>query len=298
MKILLFGKNGQVGCELQRSLALLGEVIASDFDGANSVDLCDANRIESLIRRVSPNIIVNAAGYTAVDRAEAEPALAHAINAGAPAVMATEAAKLNAWLVHYSTDYIFDDSGVAPWLETSATGPLSVYGKTKLDGEIAVAKWHRHIIMRTSWVYAADGDNFAKKVLRLAQERDGLKIISDQIDAPTGAELLADATMLMLRALQAAPALVGTYHIAASGETNGHAYAQHVIEYARDAGTPIKVKPENIAAVPSSVFPTPAQRPLNSRMDTTKFQTVFGLHLPDWRIGVDRMLTEYLFLKY
>ena len=297
MKILLFGKNGQVGWELQRSLALLGEVIASDVNGPNSVDLCDASSIATLIRRVSPNIIVNAAGYTAVDRAEAEPALAHAINAGAPAVMATEAAKLNAWLVHYSTDYIFDGSGATPWVETSATGPLSVYGKTKLDGEIAVAKWHQHIIMRTSWVYATRGDNFAKKILKLAQERDALKIISDQIGAPTSAELLADATALTLRALQTKAELAGTYHVAASGETNWHAYAQHVIEHARQAGIAIRVDPENIAAVPSSAFLTPAQRPLNSRMDTAKFQTVFGLHIPDWRIGVDRMLSEHLLLK-
>ncbi|WP_153110585.1 dTDP-4-dehydrorhamnose reductase [Propionivibrio limicola] len=294
MKILLLGKNGQVGWELQRSLAPLGEVIA--LDRACSGGLCgDLSRLDELaetVRRVVPDVIVNAAAYTAVDKAESEPELARTINALAPGVLADEAQKLGAWLVHYSTDYVFDGSGETPWRENDATGPLSVYGRTKLEGEQAVARCEKHLIFRTSWVYAARGANFAKTMLRLAAERDQLKVIDDQIGAPTGAELLADVTAHAIRIAQVKPELAGVYHLVAGGETSWHAYARFVIDYARQCGQPIKVSPPAIEAIPTTAYPTPAKRPLNSRLDTQKLQSAFGLRLPDWRQGVERMLAE------
>ena len=296
MKILLLGKGGQVGWELQRSLAPLGEVVALDFDSTDGLcgDFGNSEGLAATVRRVAPDVIVNAAAYTAVDRAESEPVVARQINALAPGVLADEAQKLGAWLVHYSTDYVFDGSGSAPRRESDPTGPLSVYGRTKLEGELAVARCERHLIFRTSWVYAARGANFAKTMLRLALEREQLKVIDDQLGAPTGAELLADVTALALRTVQRRPELAGTYHLVAGGETSWHGYAQLVIEQARRAGLPIRVSPDAIEAIPTSAYPTPAQRPYNSRLDTSKLQTAFGLHLPDWRSGVERVLTEML----
>ena len=296
MKILLFGKSGQVGWELQRSLAPLGQVIALDFDSADGLcgDFTNRAGLAGTVRRVAPDVIVNAAAYTAVDKAEAEPELARRINALAPGVLADEAQELDAWLVHYSSDYVFDGSGEKPWLETDATGPLNVYGKTKLDGELAAARCEKHLILRTSWVYAARGANFVKTMLRLAQERDQLKVVSDQIGAPTGAELLADVTAHAVRTLQRRPQLAGVYHLAAGGETSWHAYARFVIEHARQAGLSIKVMPEAVEAIRTSAYPTPAQRPLNSRLDTGKLQAAFGLVMPDWQAGVERALTEIL----
>lgn len=297
MKILLLGKNGQVGWELQRSLAPLGEVVALDFDSPAPLT-ADFSRPESLaatVRAVAPQIIVNAAAHTAVDKAESEPELARAINASAVGVIAREAASLGAWLAHYSTDYVFDGSGSTPWVEDSPTGPLSVYGQTKLEGEEAIrASGVKHLIFRTSWVYGARGGNFAKTMLRLAKERDKLTVIDDQIGAPTGADLLADITALALRAALQEPVLSGTYHAVASGETSWYHYAHHVIEFARRHGQPIRVAPEGIEPVPTSAFPTPAKRPSNSRMNTSKLQQAFGLTLPHWQTGVERMLTEVL----
>ena len=295
MKILLLGKNGQVGWELQRALAPLGEVIALDFDspGPLKADFSNPESLAATVRAVAPQIIVNAAAHTAVDKAESEPDFARALNATSPAVLAREAAALGAWLMHYSTDYVFDGSGSTPWTEDSPTGPLSVYGVTKLEGEEAIrASGCRHLIFRTSWVYAARGGNFAKTMLKLAKERDRLTVIDDQIGSPTGADLLADLTAHALRAAMARPELAGTYHAVASGETSWHGYAKHVIEFARAAGQAIKVAPEAIHAVPTSAFPTPAKRPGNSRMNTHKLQHAFGLALPRWQNGVDRMLTE------
>ena len=296
MKILLFGKNGQVGWELQRSLAPLGELVALGSDGADGLcgDLSDLGGLAETVRKVGPDVIVNAAAYTAVDRAESEPEQARVINALAPGVLAEEAAKLGAWLVHYSTDYVFDGSGERPWRENDATGPLSVYGRTKLAGELAVARCTKHLIFRTSWVYAARGSNFAKTMLRLAQERDALKVIDDQIGAPTGAELLADVTAHALRTAAGRPEVAGIYHLVAGGETSWHGYARFVIEHARQAGLPIKVAREAIEPIPTSAYPTPARRPNNSRLDTGKLRTTFALSLPDWRVGVVRMLTEIL----
>ena len=297
MKILLLGKNGQVGWELQRSLAILGELIACDFDspGELRADFSDPESLTALIRRVRPDAIVNAAAHTAVDKAESEPDLARRINATAPGVIAREAAALNACLLHYSTDYVFDGSGNAARDEDAPTQPLSVYGRTKLEGEQLIqATGPNHLILRTSWVYAARGGNFARTMLRLAAERDELKVIADQIGAPTGADLLADVSALALPRLQADPALAGTYHCVAGGQTNWHGYARFVIEDARARGHSIKVAADRVLPIPTSAYPTPAQRPLNSRLATVKLQQRFGVTLPDWQVGVQRLLTEVL----
>ena len=297
MKILLLGKNGQVGWELQRSLAPLGEVIALDFDspGPLSADFSKPESLAATVRAVAPDVIVNAAAHTAVDKAESEPELARALNATSPAVLAREAAACGAWLLHYSTDYVFDGSGSTPRDEDAPTGPLNVYGQTKLEGEQAIrASGCRHLILRTSWVYAARGANFARTMLRLATERDALDVVDDQVGAPTGAELLADITAHALRSLQSNPDLGGTYHAAAAGETSWCGYARHVIGFARDAGQPLKATPQTVRPVPTSAFPTPARRPANSRLDTSKLRAAFGLTLPAWQVGVDRMLAEVL----
>ena len=294
MKVLLFGRTGQVGWELQRSLAPLGELVALDSRSTDfHADFSRPDALAETVMKLRPDVIVNAAAHTAVDKAESEPDRARALNATAPAVLAREAAALGAWLMHYSTDYVFDGSGSTPWVEDSPTGPLGVYGATKLEGEQAIrASGCRHLIFRTSWVYGARGGNFAKTMLKLARERDKLTVIDDQIGAPTGADLLADLTAHALRAALARPELAGTYHAAASGETSWYGYARHVIEFARAAGQAIKVAPENIVAVPTSAFPTPARRPANSRLSTEKLRRSFGLVLPRWQTGVERMLTE------
>ena len=296
MKILLFGRNGQVGWELQRSLAPLGEVVALGHGNESGLcgDFTDLSELAETVRRVAPDVVVNAAAYTAVDKAETEPELARTINALALGVLADEAEKIGAWLVHYSTDYVFDGSGDHSRKEIDPTAPLSVYGQTKLEGELAVARCAKHLIFRTSWVYAARGGNFAKTMLRLAAERDLLRVIDDQIGAPTGAELIADVTAHAVRTVQERPELAGIYHLAASGETSWHAYARFVIEYARQAGHPIRVLPEQIEPIPTTAYPTPARRPLNSRLSTDRLRAAFGLSLPDWRVGVQRMLEEVL----
>ena len=297
MKILLLGKNGQVGWELQRALAPLGELVALDFDspGPLSADFSKPESLAATVQAVRPQIIVNAAAHTAVDKCESEPDMARALNAESPAVLAREAQRLGAWLMHYSTDYVFDGSGTTPWVEDSPTGPLSVYGATKLEGEEAIrASGCRHLILRTSWVYAARGGNFAKTMLKLAKERDRLTVIDDQIGSPTGADLLADITAHALRTALQRPEVAGTYHAVGDGETSWHGYAQHVIEFARARGETIKVARDAIAPVPTSAFPTPAKRPANSRMNTHKLRATFGLTLPSWQAGVDRMLTEVL----
>ena len=296
MKILLFGKNGQVGWELQRSLAPLGELVALGSSGHAGLcgDLSDLAGLAETVFKVKPDVIVNAAAYTAVDKAEAEPEQAHLINALAPGVLADEAQKLGAWFVHYSTDYVFDGSGGQFWQEPDATGPLNVYGRTKLEGEQAVTRCAKHLIFRASWVYAARGANFAKTMLRLAQEREQLKVIDDQIGAPTGAELIADVTALALRAVLQQPEQAGIYHLAAGGEASWFDYARFVIEQARQRGLPIKVAPEAIEPIPTRAYPLPAKRPHNSRLDTRKLKQSFDLALPDWRVGVTRVLGEVL----
>ena len=300
MKILLLGKNGQVGWELQRSLAPLGEVTALD---RYSTDFCgDLGNLAGLretVQRLRPQVIVNAAAHTAVDKAESEPELARLINATAPGVLAQEAHKLGAWLVHYSTDYVFDGSGSQPWVETDTPAPLSVYGHTKLEGEQLIAQHcQKHLIFRTSWVYAARGGNFAKTMLRLARERERLTVIDDQWGAPTGAELIADVTAHAIRQVQQRPVgphdEAGIYHLAASGHASWNSYAKHVLAQAAQAQPAIELVAKEVAPVPTSAFPTPARRPHNSRLNTAKLQATFGLRLPPWQQGVDRMLAEIL----
>ncbi len=296
LKVLLFGMGGQVGWELQRSLSLLGQLIALDFDSADCCgDFTNLQGLAATVQRVRPDVIVNAAAHNAVDKAESEPELAHTINALAPGVLAHEAAKLSALLVHYSTDYVFDGSGSRPWIEADTPSPLSVYGQTKLLGEqlIQVACPH-HLIFRTSWVYAARGSNFAKTMLRLAQERERLTVIDDQFGAPTGADLLADVTAHAIRQVLLHPADAGLYHLVAGGETSWYGYAKHVIAHVERAHTAIEIVAKTVGPVPTSAFPTPAKRPHNSRLDTTKLKATFGLSLPKWQQGVERMLNEII----
>lgn len=296
MNILLLGKSGQVGWELQRSLAVLGRVTALDHDSTEHCgDFADPEGVRETVRALRPDVIVNAAAHTAVDKAESEPEIARLLNATTPGVLAEEAARLGAWLVHYSTDYVFDGSGTRPWVETDAPAPLSVYGATKLEGEQHIQQTGcHHLILRTSWVYAARGGNFAKTMLRLGSERERLTVIDDQWGAPTGADLLADVTAHAVRHLQSRPGDGGLYHCVAGGETNWHSYAKYVLEHARQAQPAIELKATEVVPVPTSAFPTPARRPHNSRLDTTRLQTTFGLVLPPWQQGVARMLTEIL----
>lgn len=293
-RILLLGSGGQVGWELQRALAPLGEVTALDRDSQPlAADFARPDALTEMLEALRPAIIVNAAAHTAVDRAESEPERARCINAHSVERLARHAAAHDATLVHYSTDYVFDGCGDAPRREDDPTGPLNVYGQTKLEGEAAIrASGCRHLILRTSWVYAARGGNFARTMLRLAAERERLEVIDDQIGAPTGADLLADVTTHALRALQRDPALGGTYHVVAGGETSWYGYARHVVDFARRHGQSLKVA--QIAPVPTTAFPTPAQRPLNSRLDTHKLRSRFDLVLPPWQQGVERMLREVL----
>lgn len=296
MKILLFGKNGQVGWELQRSLAPLGRVIAVDrFSQEYCGDITDTAGITQIIRAIAPDVIVNAVAYTAVDKAENEPVLARQINAEATAVLAHEAKRAGAWLIHYSTDYVFDGSGSRPWLETDNPAPLNVYGQTKLEGEVAIRESGcLYLIFRTSWVYATRGNNFIKSILRLANERDELTVINDQIGAPTGADYLSDTTAHTIMMAINRPEFSGLYHLVAEGEISWHGYARFIINFAQAHGKQLKLKTDSIVPVPTSSFNTPAKRPHNSRLSTDKFQKTFRLNVPQWQIGVSRALTEIL----
>nr|WP_237723681.1 dTDP-4-dehydrorhamnose reductase [Cronobacter sakazakii] len=289
----MFGKNGQVGWELQRALAPLGNLISLDF---NSEDYCgdfsNPEGVAETVRRIKPDVIVNAAAHTAVDKAESEREFAQLLNATSVEAIAREAAKINAWLIHYSTDYVFPGSGETPWCESDATAPLNVYGETKLAGEQAVQRFcPNHLIFRTSWVYAGKGNNFAKTMLRLAKERESLSVINDQYGAPTGAELLADCTAHAIRVALTKPDVAGLYHLVASGVTTWYDFAALVFDQARKAGITLKLT--DLHPVPTSAYPTPARRPQNSRLNTMKFQQQFGLVLPQWDMGVKRMLEEW-----
>jgi len=291
-RILLTGKNGQVGFELQRSLAILGEVIAVD---RNDCDLSDAAAIRELVQRIRPDIIVNPAAHTAVDKAESEIELATLLNATAPQVLAEEAAKLGALLVHYSTDYVFDGKKDGAYLESDATNPQSVYGKTKLAGELAVAAANpRHLIFRTSWVFGAHGGNFLKTMLRLMQQRDSLSVVADQVGAPTSASLIADATAQVvaryLLSVDQTQFAFGTYNLVAEGETSWHGYAVLINKIANQQGYTLKIAGDAIKAIPASDYPVSAPRPANSRLNTQKLQTTFGLDLPEWQLGVQQVM--------
>ena len=291
-KILITGTDGQVGFELTRTLAPLGRVKALV---RADVDLGDADALRALLDSEKPDIIVNPAAYTAVDKAESDVAAAYAVNERAPAVMAQWAAAHGAFMVHYSTDYVFEGSGETPYVENDAVAPQSVYGASKEKGEQAVrATLPEHFIFRTSWVFGAYGANFLKTMLRLMQERETLNVVADQIGAPTSAALLADVTSHVVRDTWQKRQLndsvdYGTYHLVAGGETSWHGYAQYIGRLAQVAGLSLKVAPEAIGAIPSSAYPTPTKRPLNSRLNTEKLQNTFGLRLPDWQEGVRRV---------
>lgn len=292
MKILLLGANGQLGWQLRRSLCVVGDVTALH---RASTPLCgDLARPEELARAVDalrPDVIVNAAAYTAVDRAESERDAAFAINAAACSVLAEAAQRCGAWLVHYSTDYVFDGSGQRPWRETDPTAPLNVYGSSKLAGERAVAQGcERHLILRTSWVFDSWGQNFLKSILRAAARQDSLKVVNDQWGAPTRAALVADVTAHILRQLQ--PQASGTYHVAAAGATTWHEYAVLAVAHARECGMPLKASPETISAISSSEYPQAAPRPHNSRLDTGRLRATFGVTLPQWQDGVRAVVAE------
>ncbi|MDH1307940.1 dTDP-4-dehydrorhamnose reductase [Pseudomonas fulva] len=298
MKILLLGKNGQVGWELQRALAPLGEIIALDRRGKDGLcgDLTDLAGLAATVRTVRPDVIVNAAAYTAVDRAESEQSIANLINKDAPGLLAREAAALGAWLVHYSTDYVFDGNGQARWEEDADTNPLSAYGRSKLEGEQAIrSSGSQAVILRTSWVYAARGNNFAKTMLRLARERTELNVVADQIGAPTGAELIADVTAHILKHIACtadSSQLAGVYHLSAAGETSWYGFAQYVLAQATRQGIPLKVNAEQVGAINTEDYPLPAPRPRNSRLALNKLESTFALKMPPWQQGVQRMLDE------
>ena len=293
MKILLLGKNGQVGWELQRSLAPLGEVLALDRNSTSHCgDLSNLEGLADTVRVFRPDVVVNAAAYTAVDKAESDQSTANLINALAPEVLARACAAIGAYLVHFSTDYVFDGAGQKPWLESDATGPLNVYGHSKLAGEKGITKQGaKHVIFRTSWVYGTEGGNFAKTMLRLAQEREKMAVINDQFGAPTGAALLADITALCL---QRDHHLSGIYHLAAAGETTWHAYAKYVLQQAQSLKPSLKYTVKEVAAVATTEFPTPAARPLNSRLNCSQLENALQLKLPAWQTGVDAMLSKIL----
>lgn len=295
MKILVTGKNGQVGFELLRALAPLGEVIGV---GHAECDLSDAEAIRALVRSVAPDVIVNPAAYTAVDKAESDSVTAFAVNAEAPRVLGEEAARLGAFVVHYSTDYVFNGTKDGVYSESDVPDPQSVYGHSKLAGERALADANpRCVILRTSWVVGAHGGNFAKTMLRLAADRDRLTVVADQFGAPTPAALLADITAHVVRQYARegnGPFPYGTYHVVAGGETNWCDYARFVINEALAAGRTLKATAEAVHPLSTAEYPTPAKRPANSRLDTSRFRDTFGLRLPDWQEGVRHVLQQIL----
>lgn len=289
--VLVFGATGQVGRELPRALTRFGPVVSLDRHAA---DFSRPETLRTVVRHFRPRVIVNAAAYTAVDRAESEPDVAYLVNATAPGVLAEEAETQGACLVHYSTDYVFDGRKAAPYVEADAPNPLSVYGSSKLAGEGVVAsRCGRHLILRTSWVLGVHGSNFLKTILRLARGGDGLRVVADQYGAPTTAALIADVTGRILQAVQDAPAanpVWGLYHLTAAGETSWHAYARHVLGKARQLGIPMRVTPDRVEPIMTADYPTAAARPANSRLSTARLRATFGLHLPQWECGVNEVL--------
>lgn len=291
MKILLTGCAGQLGRELKRSLASLGELVACD---RRQLDLAQPEALRAAVRTVVPTIIVNAAAYTAVDKAEAEPAAAEAINTVAPGVLAEEARRIGALLIHYSTDYVFDGAKPAPYTEGDVPAPLSAYGRSKHMGELAIAaSGARHLIFRTSWVYGLHGANFMKTMLRLGRERDELSVVGDQIGAPTWTRHLADVTALVLARHDLPNLPGGLYHLAAAGETSWHGYAEAIFAAAQAAG--LLDKSPVVRRITSADYPLPAARPANSRLDCSRFRRDFGLALPDWRTGLTDCLADARF---
>lgn len=293
MKILLLGKNGQVGWELQRSLEPLGQVIALGRAGADGLvgDLRDLDGIRQTLRLIRPDVVVNAAAYTAVDKAESDPEEARRINTLAPECIAAVVAEQGSWMVHYSTDYVFDGGGAKPWQESAVAAPLNVYGHTKLEGEKAIERSGcKHLIFRTSWVYSSRGNNFAKTMIRLAAERELLKVIDDQVGSPTSAALIADVTAHALRSAISGADVSGLYHLTAAGKVSWYGYAEFVVNILRSCGVELKVK--ELEAISSSCYLTAAKRPLNSLLNCNKLRDTFNIHLPEWQSGVVRMMVE------
>lgn len=288
MKILLTGSAGQLGRELVRSLACLGEVVACD---RRALDLGDADALRSVLRATKPSVVVNAAGYTAIDRAESEPAAAAAVNGLAPGILAEEAKRCGALLVHYSTDYVFDGAKGAPYTEDDAPAPLSAYGRSKLAGERAIAAVAgRHLILRTGWVFGLHGANFIKTILRLARERDELRVVADQCGAPTWTRHLADATALLLARRDAAE---GLFHVAAAGEATWHGYAEAIVATAAAAG--LIERAPHVLPIATADYPLPARRPADSRLDCRRLARDCGIALPDWRTGLADCLADARF---
>jgi dTDP-4-dehydrorhamnose reductase len=291
MKIVLFGRGGQVGRELEQVLPSLGRLVAC---GRDEADLERPDTVREVLRRESPDIVVNAAAYTAVDKAESEPERARQINADSVGLMADEVAKRGGWLVHYSTDYVFDGTKSGSYIEADPTVPLNVYGATKRVGEQLVeASGCRHLIFRTSWVYAAHGSNFIRTILRLGQEREELSVVDDQIGAPTSAARIAAVSAAAIARLaggDGAPSASGLFHLTASGATSWHGYAECIVDAARSAGLPMRVTPDRIRAIPSSAWPQAARRPANSRLDTTRLRSTFDVTLPAWQDDVRQVI--------
>jgi dTDP-4-dehydrorhamnose reductase len=284
LRILVTGRNGQVGWELTRTLAPLGDIVALD---RSELDLAAPERIDPVLNRIRPDIIVNAAAHTAVDRAESEPDLARAVNATAPAILAEAAKRMDALLVHYSTDYVFDGTKDAPYVEDDVPNPLGVYGRSKLEGEQAIqASGCRYLILRTAWVYASRGKNFLLTIRKLARERPELRVVSDQFGAPTSAPAIAAATATLLQAVsRSAHEKYGVYHLTAAGRTSWHAFASLI---AASAGTSAAV----ITPIPASEYPTPARRPMNSCLDNSKLSRTFGIRMASWQDEARRVLAE------
>ena len=298
MKILLLGAMGQLGWQLRRSLSVLGELTALDRrSGTWCGDLMSAAGMAETLRALRPDVIVNAAAYTAVDRAETEQAAAFAVNARACETLATEADRLGAWLIHYSTDHVFDGSGEQPWRETDTPAPVNVYGHSKWAGEKAIARHcERHLILRTSWLFDSFGANFLKRILQAAQREPFLDVVADQWGAPTRAALVADITAQLLRRLE--PRLAGIYHAAAAGEASRHDYAAFALRCAREQGVALRCGPGDLRRVASTPGPQTARRPANSRLDTTHLRQTFGLVLPPWQDGVAAVVTELGAISY
>jgi dTDP-4-dehydrorhamnose reductase len=290
MKILLFGKDGQVGRELQRTLLPFGDVIALNRQNA---DLQNPAELNHLLQRVNPDLIVNAAAYTAVDKAETDSETAFKINAEAVAIMAGYAFRNDVLFVHYSTDYVFDGQKTGAFVETDVTNPLGIYGLSKRRGEESIAQSQCNaLIFRTSWVFSSHGNNFIKTILRLAKEKNGLNIVADQFGAPTSAELIADVTALAIAGYRSGNINSGIYHLTANGETNWHQFAHHIVDRASGNGLQLQLDSSHIRAITTEEYPVPAKRPKNSRLDTSLLSSRLGLQLPDWSVHVDRTIDQ------
>ena len=295
MKILLLGADGQVGWQLRRSLAPLGDVVATTRRSEPEMDLARPGQLQDSIRRVRPDVVVNAAAYTAVDRAEEEPEAAFAINGRACEALGEVTAETGAWLVHFSSDYVYRGDGTRPWLETDACEPLGVYGRSKLAGDLGAARNPRHLVFRTCWVFDTWGGNFLKSILKAASRQDDLRVVADQWGAPTRASLIADVAAHALHQVMATPSdnrLAGIYHLAAAGETNWNEYARLAVAEAQARGWPIRATGERIRAIAAAEYGAKAPRPANSRLDTTKVRSAFRLSLPPWQDGVRAVVAE------